>query len=226
MWLKRFSVLLVASGVGLSGPWEAGCLAQTAPVNGIRPAEVRAHAIVDATVVVAPGQEIPDASIVIRDGVIEAVGADAAIPPDARIWPGEGLRVYPGLIDAALLIGADEPAAESGARHWNRRVHPEVRMAQGPGPDRSVREDLRKLGFTAAAVYPDSGVFRGSGVVIALADADEHVLSYSDRAAMAIGFDTSRSSTSGEYPVSAMGAVALVRQTLYDARWHADATRI
>ncbi len=93
MWLKRFSVLLVASGVGLSGPWEAGCLAQTAPVNGIRPAEVRAHAIVDAIVVVAPGQEIPDATIVIRDGVIEAVGENVAIPPDARIWPGEGLRV-------------------------------------------------------------------------------------------------------------------------------------
>ncbi|MCH8006004.1 MAG: amidohydrolase family protein [Planctomycetes bacterium] len=226
MWLKRFSVLLVASGVGLSGPWEAGCLAQTAPVNGIRSAEVRAHAIVDATVVVAPGQEIPGATIVIRDGIIEAVGDDVAIPPDARIWSGEGLRVYPGLIDAALLIGADEPAAERGARHWNRRVHPEVRMAEEPGPDRSVREDLRKLGFTAAAVYPDSGVFRGSGVVIALADADEHLLSYRDRAAMAIGLDTSGSSTSGEYPVSAMGAVALVRQTLYDARWHADATRI
>ena len=226
MWLKRFSVLLVASGVGLSGPWEEGCLAQTAPVNGIRPAEVRAHAILDAIVVVAPGQEIPHASIVIRDGVIEAVGETVAIPPDARIWPGEGLRVYAGLIDAALLISAVEPAAESGGRHWNRRVHPEVRMAEGPGPDRSVREDLRKLGFTAAAVYPDSGAFRGSGVVIALADADEHVLSYRDRAAMAIGFDRSRSFSSGEYPGSAMGAVALIRQTLYDARWHADATRI
>ena len=44
--------------------------AQTAPPNGLREADLRAHAIVNATVVTAPGSLLEDATIVMRDGVI------------------------------------------------------------------------------------------------------------------------------------------------------------
>src|SRR5262245_8262608 len=78
--------------------------AQTGPVNGMRPSEPRAHAIVDATVITAPGQKVEHATILIRKGLIEQVGpADKIrVPDDARIWPGDGLTVYPGLIEPAL----------------------------------------------------------------------------------------------------------------------------
>ena len=39
------------------------------------------------------------------------------------------------------------------------------------------------MGFTTAAVYPDSGELRGSGTVIALADEDAHVRTYRERSA-------------------------------------------
>ena len=84
------SSVLATAVVLFGGP----CLAQTAPVNGIRPAEVRTHAIVGATVVVSPGQTIEDATVVIRDGVIEAVGPDVPVPANARVHDGEGLTVY------------------------------------------------------------------------------------------------------------------------------------
>lgn len=58
--------------------------AQEKPVNGIRPADLRAHAIVGARVVVAPGRVLDEATVVMRDGVIEAVGPGLAAPPDAR----------------------------------------------------------------------------------------------------------------------------------------------
>lgn len=38
--------------------------------------------------------------MLIRDGLIEAVGANVTIPSEAWVMDGEGLTVYPGLIDA------------------------------------------------------------------------------------------------------------------------------
>ncbi len=84
-------VLAITAAEGGGSP----CHAQSKPVNGIRPADLRTHAIVGATVVTAPGTRIEDASLIIRDGVIEAVGRDLAIPPEARVWSAEGLTVYP-----------------------------------------------------------------------------------------------------------------------------------
>jgi imidazolonepropionase-like amidohydrolase len=179
---------------------------------------VRTHAIVGATVVAAPGRTIEGATVIIRDGVIEAVGAGIAVPPQARVWPGSGLTVYPGLIDAAVLVDPAADAAGEGA-HWNNRVWPQRSMAAQNGPDRARREGLRALGFAAAAVYPSKGIFRGSGAVIALADEDDHVSAYQPRAAMAIGFDQGDFSERA-YPGSLMGVLALIRQTFCDAQWY------
>ena len=44
-----------------------------------------AYAIRDARVVIEPGNVLPKANVVIRDGLIVAVGADVAIPPDAAV---------------------------------------------------------------------------------------------------------------------------------------------
>lgn len=44
------------------------------------------HALTGVRIVVAPGQVIESGTVVIRDGVIAAVGADVEIPADARVW--------------------------------------------------------------------------------------------------------------------------------------------
>ena len=199
----------------------ATCLGQTTePINGMRATELRVHAIVNAEIVTAPGNRIERGAIVIRDGVIEAVGEDLTLPPEARIWSAEGLTIYPGLIDAAILADPAEGDRGPGS-HWNRRIHPELSMADVSTPSSSVGNELRKLGFTAAAVFPDSGVLRGSGVVVALADEPEHGLAYADRTWMAAAFERG-----GSYPNSLMGSIALLRQTLYDAQWHEAGRRI
>src|SRR5260370_4406776 len=68
-----------------------------------RAAGPRVHAIVNARIVVAPGQVIQRGNIVMRDGLILAVRAGVAQPPDARVWEGDSLTVYPGLLDAFVL---------------------------------------------------------------------------------------------------------------------------
>ena len=68
----------------------------------------RVHAIVGARIVTAPGQVIEHGTVVMRDGVITAVGAGITVPADARVWEGDSLTVYPGLIDA-YVIPAEAP---------------------------------------------------------------------------------------------------------------------
>src|SRR5690242_17422291 len=64
-------------------------------------------AIKDAGVVAAPGQVLPRATVVIRDSIIEAVGADMPAPADALVMDGKGLTVYPGFLDALSHWGFD-----------------------------------------------------------------------------------------------------------------------
>ena len=89
------------------------CALAPAPARASTP---RVHAIVGARIVTAPGQVIPRGTIVMRDGVIVGVGANAAVPPDARVWVGDSLTVYPGLIDAFVLPAEAAPGAAPGGR--------------------------------------------------------------------------------------------------------------
>jgi len=60
----------------------------TGRVAGFRP---RVYAITGARLVRAPGREDRRGTLVIRDGVIVAAGADAVVPPEAVIVDGSGL---------------------------------------------------------------------------------------------------------------------------------------
>src|SRR5262245_44694720 len=83
-------------------------LAFTAPPDAARLALSRAAgplAIKNATVVGAPGQSIERASILLRNGLIENVGAQVEVPRDAEAIDGTGLVVYAGFIDGRSTIG-------------------------------------------------------------------------------------------------------------------------
>ena len=72
---------------------------------GFRPLPPGAHALVGGRVVVKPGQVLTNATILIRDGFIQAVAPDAAVPPDARVWDMSGMTIYAGFIDPYLDVG-------------------------------------------------------------------------------------------------------------------------
>lgn len=77
-----------------------------------------AIAIKDARVVTVSGADLPKATVLVRDGLIQDVGPNLAIPADAWVIDGTGLTVYPGFIDALStwgLPGAAAPAARTAA---------------------------------------------------------------------------------------------------------------
>src|SRR5688500_14698469 len=67
----------------------------TRPVAGSRENTPQVHAIRNVRLVVRPGEVVEGATIIVRDGLIEAAGKDVTVPPDARIWDAAGKTAYP-----------------------------------------------------------------------------------------------------------------------------------
>src|SRR6266545_635040 len=201
-----------------------------------RAATPRVHAIVNARIVTAPGHVVPRGTIVMRDGIIVAVGSNVAVPPDARIWKGDSLTVYPGLIDAFVMPAEPPaPAPESsanpgqprrpappppapprGAAHELPSVRPETRMVESLPLPKDQVEALRAAGFTAVQAAPRAGILRGTSAVVGLSDGTPNASLVRDDAAQVIALEPARNG----YPSSLMGAIAVIRQSLLDARWY------
>ena len=83
----------------------------------------------NATIMTATGQEIPNGSILLKDGRIVAVGAKVDAPADAVVVDGTGKYVTPGLIDDHSHLGvyaAPGTDAESDGNEATTPVTAEV----------------------------------------------------------------------------------------------------
>ena len=232
--------LLVLTSVALA---LAAPRVTSTPLEGLRDASPRVHALVGGRIVVAPGKVIEKGTLVLRDGVVAAVGVDVAVPADARTWDVSGTTLYPGFIESQATLflpeawkpapltpppasAAAAPRAEpaTGTRAWNARITPERSVERGLTPDAKGAEKLRGLGFTVAHVAPARGIFRGQSALLSLGDAPFNQSVVRGDVAQNLTFEfTAFGGGGGEitYPTSLMGSIALTRQTLADAQWYA-----
>ncbi len=215
---------------------------------GHRPKPLGIHALTNATVVPQPGQVLTNATILIRNGKIEAVGNNLAIPADARIHDLTGCTVYAGFIDAALTLGTNNGVAistsgsepiglmsgninffgvpgdekdpgTSGPGYELKRITPEVRVAATYRPNAKTFETMRDLGFTAGNVLPEGGIIQGTSAFVQLNDANPNDAVLRANVFQHIVFDPTTKDDS--YPGSLMGVIAAVRQTFFDAQHYA-----
>jgi len=61
-------------------------------------AQAQSYAITNAKIVTVSGVTIDKGTIVIRNGLIDAVGANVTPPADARIFAATGFTVYSSII--------------------------------------------------------------------------------------------------------------------------------
>ena len=187
-------------------------------------------AITGARIERGDGQVVESGTVVVADGKIVAVGAQAAVPPGMTVVDGKGWTVYPGFVDAYTTRGLKVPAAaaqdprddktEAPATMWSKNrkgIRAEVRAAAFLDLATSV-EDFHKQGFTAGLLAPGNGTLRGRCAVAAyIKDATEATLPNAD-----FGFEISfRGGSGAGYPGNIMGVIALMRQTLFDAQRYA-----
>ncbi len=214
---------------------------QSAPqqqLNPARNAAIDTYAITNARIVPVSGQEIARGTVVIRNGLIAAVGANVSAPADARIIDGAGLSIYPGLIDASTSLGIPAAAARpaGGGGGGGIALLTQTQSSPGPGSPNSTQpaglqpevraEDIirpggdgieaaRSAGITSALTAPRDGIFAGQSAFINLAGDTPQAMIVRSPVALHVGFTPLRS---GGYPGSQLGVFAAIRQLFLDAQ--------
>jgi N-acetylglucosamine-6-phosphate deacetylase len=193
-----------------------------APPPGLRHNTPQVHALVGARIVVSPGETIEQGAIVLRNGVITAVGAEVATPPDARVWDLKGKSIYAGLIDAYGELPSGVKAATVAASYWNDKVTPQVRAADLVSLDRDVNRKLRSQGIAVRLVAPGQNIIKGTSALVTTGDDNPAQSLVAEQVALHLRLTPIRTADR-DYPTSAMGALTLVRQAMHDAQWYRDA---
>jgi imidazolonepropionase-like amidohydrolase len=187
-------------------------------------------AIREARVIPEPGKMLAKATVVIRDGLIEAVGTDVKVPADALVIDGKGLTVYPGFIDALSNWGFDPalrrseggpPAtvdyaseALAATKPDNRKgMTPEFLVSNALKLDEEQADNWRKVGFSAHLIAPDGGLFTGQSALVSLSGAAPREAVLRSPVALHAAFRDA----GPDYPRSLMGFIAHCRQTFLDA---------
>jgi imidazolonepropionase-like amidohydrolase len=216
--LRALSLLLA---VALVLPLFSAPLAARATATQ-NPGAPNVYAITNARIVPVVGPTLAKGTIVLRDGLIEAIGPNVAVPADATRIDGAGLTVYPGLIDALTRLGmpeaADYPAARGDAYPVSTVRAENSAASLLLRPDAAGAEARRSQGFVAALAVPQVGILPGTSAVVSLGDATTDPSALVLRADVAAHLAFGNANTAGGYPSSLMGRVAVARQAMLDAQ--------
>ncbi|MBC7805541.1 MAG: hypothetical protein H7145_05265, partial [Akkermansiaceae bacterium] len=140
--------------------------------NAFAPAP-NTFAITNARIVPVSGAVIERGTVVLRDGLIAAVGASVTAPKDAQVIDGSGLTVYPALVDAythdSMPLSSEYAAPTRGAFYPVTTVRAEIEAASLLKPDATIWANRRKSGFGAALVAPGVGLIAGTSAFVSLA---------------------------------------------------------
>ena len=174
---------------------------------------------------------IEKGTIVIRDGLIEAVGANVTPPGDARVVDLTGRTIYPGFIDLTSSMGLPTPPPQQGfgggggGGGGGQNAGAPARMV-GLEPGRAIANEVappaaevraaRDAGITAALVAPSRGAFRGLSALVPMRDDSSTRFIVKAPVGLHMGFQ----GVAGRYPGTLLGVIAYERQQLYDAQRH------
>jgi imidazolonepropionase-like amidohydrolase len=154
---------LLAASLTLVSLASAVAFAQAKSDPGV-PGVPGVYAIRNAKIVTVTGATIERGTIVIRNGKIEAVGANIAIPKDAKITEGAGLSVYPGLIDSNTYLGLSEvgqgaPGTVDTTELGDFNANMKALTAVNPASE--LIPVARMNGVTTVLTCPSGGIISG-----------------------------------------------------------------
>jgi imidazolonepropionase-like amidohydrolase len=190
-------------------------------------------AIKGATLLTITQGVIPGGTLVIKDGKIDAVGRDVAIPADATVIDAAGKFVMPGIIDTHSHMGVypwPEANAHGDGNEMVDPLTPHVRAEDAFHLEDPALARARAGGVTAIQVLPGSGNLSGGmGAMLKLRIvntlAEMKIEGAPPLIKMAFGENPKRVyGRHREMPMTRMGNAALVREMFekarqYTARW-------
>jgi imidazolonepropionase-like amidohydrolase len=174
------------------------------------------YALTNATIVQGPGRKLEGATLVIKDGIIKAVGKGVSVPSEAIIIKADSLFIYAGFIDGLSRVGVIKPKEENkdkvkdpGNPPPDRAgINPQLDVRSFLNPSDKSVEELRAVGFTVAQVVPHGGMLPGNGAIVMLggSSADNMVLINNST------FYSELTSADRMYPATTIGVMAKWRE--------------
>jgi imidazolonepropionase-like amidohydrolase len=136
------------------------------------PAAAQTHAITNGRIVTNSGAGIiENGTVLLRDGLIVAVGNEVTIPAEATVLDADGGWITPGIVAPLTQLGLIEVALESStsdvsADESNYSVALDVSDSFNPAGSHIPATRLE--GVTRAVIYPSTGwnIFGGQGGLI------------------------------------------------------------
>jgi len=202
----------------------------TFPVNGTQHKYHNFYAFTNATIVVSGDHIIENGTLLIKDGKVEKAGKNISLPNSTVSVDLKGKYIYPSFIDLSSDYGISSPkknnskkkpqleSAKKGAFNWNQAIHPETRAIDLFSSNEKTASELRSIGFGAVLTHQKDGLARGNSIFTTLSGKKDNLSVLNANVAAHYSFN--KGSSNQDYPSSLMGAIALIRQTYYDADWY------
>ncbi len=195
------------------------------PQNGVSDERVELTAFINANLFIDYQTFVPNAVLVVSKGKVLACGK-VAVPKEAIVVDLKGNYVYPSFIelyaDYGLSLEAEKPlrpedyrSSKPGAFGWNEAIVSEYNAADHFAPNKA--DEWLKSGFGTVLTHRSQGIARGTAALVTLHPEARKALLKAQSAAF---FSFDKSPSGQAYPTSLAGAVALLRQTFYDAQWY------
>lgn len=209
---------------------------QTHPVNGVAnpiPSEV---VYINANIVVDAKTTLKNAMLYVEGNTIQGIG-NLAVPKSAVVVDLKGKYIYPSFIDLFSTYGVQKPnfnrnkeqmqqfiSTKKGAFAWNEAIRAEINAADYFNYNKEQSTQMLEAGFGMALSQVNDGICRGTAALTSTGNITPQKALVEPKAAAAFSFN--KGSSVQDYPGSAMGAVALIRQTYLDANWYKQAQKI
>jgi imidazolonepropionase-like amidohydrolase len=182
-------------------------------------------AIKDCKIVPVTGPTIKKGVVVIRNGLIEAVGSNVPVPPDAEVLNGEKFSVYPGFIDAlgTFTLKMPQEKYDASKRYSgkytdkDRGITPGLKAFDYTNLSKATLTKYHRQGITTVHTLPQRGVFTGQASMFSMSDADKNKAVLLKDTWLGIGFSSGGYNT---YPGSLMGIIAFLRQEFSDVEYY------
>jgi imidazolonepropionase-like amidohydrolase len=186
-------------------------------------------AVTGASVYPVSGPKLANATVLIKDGKIAAVGAQVPIPADATRIDARGKWVTPGFIDGAGQMGLVEITMVSGTREGTVKgdtIAAAFNVAEGINPGSTLIPVTRIEGVTSTLAVPSGNLVSGQAVLIDLDGATiEQMLVKSPVGIVADLSESGKESAGGSRAAAAARLRRVFRDALEYERRQADYSR-
>ncbi len=204
---------------------------QDRPINGVAPSTSSNYIFKNATVFVSSSKMIQKATIVVENGIIKEVGNSPIKTGKYIEVDCEGLVILPSFIEVnrvvsfkGMAIDIKSNSNRTAEYSWNAAIKPEVKAVDYHYQDQLDVQLWANKGFGLLLNAPNDGIIAGQGYMRSLyAPQEENTIL---KSSVGVSFSFEKGSSKQLYPSSQMGSIALIRQTLLDAKHHSTTNNL